>query len=151
MWLPETEQVIFELQSHGIVPIIAHPERYSTLQKDPVTTRSVDTTRRVDPVNGEQCTWYAWKHSAPCCRDICEARLHSLYCVRCTWNAHTATTYYAKSTTARKACWTGTCATDDRAVAVHYYKNELRTSQARYDESGRGAEKKHFLHFLRSR
>lgn len=35
MWLPETEQVIFELQSHGIVPIIAHPERYVTIQKDP--------------------------------------------------------------------------------------------------------------------
>ncbi|HCI79618.1 MAG TPA: tyrosine protein phosphatase [Ktedonobacter sp.] len=35
MWLPETEQVIFGLLSQGIVPIIAHPERYTTIQKDP--------------------------------------------------------------------------------------------------------------------
>nr|HET6902795.1 CpsB/CapC family capsule biosynthesis tyrosine phosphatase [Ktedonobacteraceae bacterium] len=34
-WLPETEQVIFELQAHGIIPIIAHPERYRTIQQDP--------------------------------------------------------------------------------------------------------------------
>ncbi|GAC1632397.1 MAG: tyrosine protein phosphatase [Ktedonobacteraceae bacterium] len=34
-WIPETEQVIFELCSNGIVPIIAHPERYHAIQKDP--------------------------------------------------------------------------------------------------------------------
>lgn len=27
-WLPETERVIFELRAFGIIPIIAHPERY---------------------------------------------------------------------------------------------------------------------------
>ena len=35
VWLPETERVIFELRACGIVPIIAHPERYRALQKDP--------------------------------------------------------------------------------------------------------------------
>jgi len=34
-WLPETERVIFELRAFGIVPIIAHPERYRAIQKDP--------------------------------------------------------------------------------------------------------------------
>jgi protein-tyrosine phosphatase len=34
-WIPETERVIFTLRAHGIVPIIAHPERYRTIQKDP--------------------------------------------------------------------------------------------------------------------
>src|SRR5207245_4263974 len=34
-WLPETERVIFELRAHGIVPIIAHPERYRAIQQDP--------------------------------------------------------------------------------------------------------------------
>ncbi len=34
-WLPETDRVIFELQSAGIVPIIAHPERYRAFQKEP--------------------------------------------------------------------------------------------------------------------
>ena len=34
-WLPETERVIFELRAFGIVPVIAHPERYRALQKDP--------------------------------------------------------------------------------------------------------------------
>jgi len=34
-WLPETERVIFELRVHGIVPIIAHPERYRAIQQDP--------------------------------------------------------------------------------------------------------------------
>ena len=34
MWLPETEQVIFELRAFGIVPILAHPERYLTIQQD---------------------------------------------------------------------------------------------------------------------
>jgi protein-tyrosine phosphatase len=34
-WLPETERVIFELRTIGIVPIIAHPERYRAIQKDP--------------------------------------------------------------------------------------------------------------------
>ena len=34
-WLPETERVIFELRAHGIVPIVAHPERYRAIQQDP--------------------------------------------------------------------------------------------------------------------
>ena len=34
-WLPETEHTIFELLAHGIIPIIAHPERYWAIQKDP--------------------------------------------------------------------------------------------------------------------
>jgi protein-tyrosine phosphatase len=35
MWLPETERVIFELRAHGIIPIVAHPERYRAIQQDP--------------------------------------------------------------------------------------------------------------------
>lgn len=34
MWLPETEQVIFELRAFGIVPVLAHPERYRVIQQD---------------------------------------------------------------------------------------------------------------------
>ena len=34
-WLPETERVIFTLLVNGIVPILAHPERYRAIQKDP--------------------------------------------------------------------------------------------------------------------
>jgi protein-tyrosine phosphatase len=34
-WLPETEQVIFNLRAFDIVPIIAHPERYRAIQQDP--------------------------------------------------------------------------------------------------------------------
>ena len=34
-WLPETERVIFELRAFGIVPILAHPERYRAIQRDP--------------------------------------------------------------------------------------------------------------------
>ncbi len=34
-WLPETERVIFELRAFGIIPILAHPERYRAIQKDP--------------------------------------------------------------------------------------------------------------------
>ena len=34
-WIPETERIIFELRASGIVPIIAHPERYRAIQKDP--------------------------------------------------------------------------------------------------------------------
>ncbi len=33
-WIPETERVIFELRAFGIVPIIAHPERYHVIQQD---------------------------------------------------------------------------------------------------------------------
>ena len=33
-WLPETERVIFELRALGIVPVLAHPERYHTIQQD---------------------------------------------------------------------------------------------------------------------
>src|SRR5437868_5193189 len=33
-WLPETERAIFELRAFGIVPIIAHPERYRAIQQD---------------------------------------------------------------------------------------------------------------------
>ncbi len=32
-WLSETERVIFELRAFGIVPIIAHPERYRAIQQ----------------------------------------------------------------------------------------------------------------------
>jgi protein-tyrosine phosphatase len=35
LWLPETERVIFELKASGIIPIIAHPERYHAIQQDP--------------------------------------------------------------------------------------------------------------------
>jgi protein-tyrosine phosphatase len=34
-WLPETERVIFELRAFGIVPVIAHVERYRAIQQDP--------------------------------------------------------------------------------------------------------------------
>jgi protein-tyrosine phosphatase len=34
-WLPETEQVIFNLRAFDIVPVIAHPERYRAIQQDP--------------------------------------------------------------------------------------------------------------------
>jgi protein-tyrosine phosphatase len=34
-WLPDTERVIFELRAYGIIPILAHPERYRVVQKDP--------------------------------------------------------------------------------------------------------------------
>lgn len=34
-WLPETERVIFELRASGIIPVIAHPERYRPIQHDP--------------------------------------------------------------------------------------------------------------------
>lgn len=34
-WIPETERVIFELRANGIVPIIAHPERYYAIQREP--------------------------------------------------------------------------------------------------------------------
>ena len=40
-WLPETERVIFELRAYGIVPIIAHPERYRTFQQDPTRLASL--------------------------------------------------------------------------------------------------------------
>jgi protein-tyrosine phosphatase len=33
-WLPETEQVIFELRAFGVTPVLAHPERYRIFQKD---------------------------------------------------------------------------------------------------------------------
>jgi protein-tyrosine phosphatase len=33
-WLPETERVLFELRANGIIPILAHPERYSAFQKE---------------------------------------------------------------------------------------------------------------------
>lgn len=34
-WLPETERVIFELRAFGVIPMLAHPERYRVFQKDP--------------------------------------------------------------------------------------------------------------------
>lgn len=34
-WIPETERVIFELTAFGIIPIIAHPERYRAIQQNP--------------------------------------------------------------------------------------------------------------------
>ena len=34
-WLPETERVIFELRAAGIIPILAHPERYLHIQQHP--------------------------------------------------------------------------------------------------------------------
>jgi protein-tyrosine phosphatase len=33
-WLPVTERVIFELRASGVVPILAHPERYRAFQED---------------------------------------------------------------------------------------------------------------------
>ncbi len=34
-WLPETDRVIFELLANGIIPVLAHPERYRTIQHHP--------------------------------------------------------------------------------------------------------------------
>jgi protein-tyrosine phosphatase len=33
-WIPETERVIFELRAFGMIPIIAHPERYRAIQQN---------------------------------------------------------------------------------------------------------------------
>lgn len=33
-WMPETERVIFDLRVLGIVPLLAHPERYVAIQHD---------------------------------------------------------------------------------------------------------------------
>lgn len=33
-WLPETERVIFELRASGIIPVLAHVERYRAIQQD---------------------------------------------------------------------------------------------------------------------
>lgn len=33
-WMPETERVIFDLRLLGIVPLLAHPERYAAIQQD---------------------------------------------------------------------------------------------------------------------
>src|SRR5947209_162272 len=35
VWIPQTERVIFELMASGIVPVVAHPERYRAIQQDP--------------------------------------------------------------------------------------------------------------------
>lgn len=43
-WLPETEQVIFELCASGIIPVLAHPERYRAIQQNP--ERLADLRRR---------------------------------------------------------------------------------------------------------
>jgi protein-tyrosine phosphatase len=40
-WLPQTEQVIFELRAIGITPILAHPERYRFFQKEPERLESL--------------------------------------------------------------------------------------------------------------
>jgi protein-tyrosine phosphatase len=42
-WLPETERVIFELQAFGITPILAHPERYHVIQREPERITSLLT------------------------------------------------------------------------------------------------------------
>ncbi len=34
-WLPDTERTIFELRAFGLIPILAHPERYRAIQKNP--------------------------------------------------------------------------------------------------------------------
>lgn len=34
LWLPETERVIFELRASGIIPVLAHVERYRAIQQD---------------------------------------------------------------------------------------------------------------------
>lgn len=34
-WLPETDRVIFELRAAGIIPVLAHAERYRAIQHDP--------------------------------------------------------------------------------------------------------------------
>ena len=34
-WIPETERVIFELRAAGIVPVLAHVERYRAIQDNP--------------------------------------------------------------------------------------------------------------------
>jgi protein-tyrosine phosphatase len=34
-WIPETERVIFELRAAGIVPLLAHVERYRAIQDNP--------------------------------------------------------------------------------------------------------------------
>jgi len=34
-WIPETERVIFELRAAGIIPMLAHVERYRAIQENP--------------------------------------------------------------------------------------------------------------------
>ncbi len=151
MWLPETEQVIFELQSHGIVPIIAHPERYRTIQKDParlavliqhgaltqLTASSVlgihgSTVRRTAEVLVKQGLIHCiasdahGMHKRPPCVAQSLQPLEKLV--------------GQKRLHQMMEIWPTTIV-----------KNELGKSEVAYSESTNGAEKKRFLHFLRSR
>lgn len=52
MWPPELERVIFELRSIGIVPVLAHPERYAAIQQDPTRLSTLLRQRVLTQLTG---------------------------------------------------------------------------------------------------
>lgn len=151
MWLPETDQVIFELQANGIVPIIAHPERYKTIQKDPERLAALIqqgalaqmTASSVLGIHGNTV-----RHTAEVL-----VKQGLIHCVASDAHGmHRRPPYVAQSLQQlEKLVGQERVQRMAEIGPTTIVKNEWLTSQVEYSESGRSAEKKGFLHFLRSR
>lgn len=151
MWLPETEQVIFELQSQGIVPIIAHPERYSTLQKDPARLAALIQQGALTQLTASSVLGMHGNIVRRAAETFVKQGF--IHCIASDAHGmHRRQPHITQSLQQlEKLVGQERVQQMIERCPSTIIKNELRVSQAKYEESGRGVEKKHFLHFLRSR
>ena len=145
MWLPETEQVIFELQAQGIVPIIAHPERYSTLQKDPTRLAALIQQGALTQLTASSVLGM----HGNIVRRVAETFVKQgfIHCIASDAHGmHTRQPYITQSLPRleRLVGQERVQQMIERCPST-IIKNESRANQASYEESGRGAEKKPFL------
>ena len=60
--VPEySEQLFFELMSHGHVPVIVHPERNAVFRKEPNRLIPFFADGRAYSINGSKYCWCIWK------------------------------------------------------------------------------------------
>ena len=86
-WLPETEQVIFELRAFGITPILAHTERYRIFQKDLERLRSLLRQGVLIQITASSLTGMQGKTTRHYRRNTAQTWTGALHRIRCAWHA----------------------------------------------------------------
>jgi protein-tyrosine phosphatase len=80
-WLSETERIIFELRAFGIIPIVAHLERYRMIQQNP--DRLVDLLQRgvSSQLTASSLVSIWGQDNSVLRRDIGQLKIYSLHCL----------------------------------------------------------------------
>jgi protein-tyrosine phosphatase len=83
-WLPEAERVIFELRAFGVIPVIAHPERYRAIQQDLHRLVALLQQGVITQLTASSLIGTCGNTIQRCAEMLLKKRVETLYCFGCT-------------------------------------------------------------------